>query len=609
MSMLLDIKDLSVCAQTGAGSRTILTGIDLAIGEGETVGIVGESGSGKTMTAKAVMGLLPPGVKASGSIRYRERELLTARDSEMARIRGPEISLLMQDPFTMLDPLMPCGEHIVEGLVRVMQGAGKRALWAEAVKRLAEVGIRDPAVAYHYPFQLSGGMRQRVALAAALANNPRLLIADEPSTALDVTTQAEILELLGDLQKSRGMALLLITHDLRVAFSVCNRVNVFYAGRVLEAAPAAVLSAQPLHPYSLGLLLSEPDLRHRSARLEAIPGSVPAPDSVAEVCAFAARCEWRRERCVAGRPPLADVGGRLSACIRIDEIGLEMSAKRRAAHAAAESVAAAPVAAASDAAPLLLIENARKDFEAPRRGKVVALSGVSLQLQRGESVGIVGESGSGKTTLGRCVVGLETLTSGRIVVDGMDASDYGRIDASTRRKLRGTAQIVFQDPYSSLNPRHRIGAMLAETLSVNGAARGEISRRIGELLDMVGLPPDYAARYPRALSGGERQRVAIARALAVGPKLIVCDEPVSALDVSVQAQILTLLRELRQRLGLSYLFITHDLAVVRQVVDRIYVLYRAEVVEHGPVDQILDAPREAYTRRLIASVPGQTLVS
>jgi peptide/nickel transport system ATP-binding protein len=604
MSALLEIADLSIAAEAATGPRTILSSVDLVIGEGETVGIVGESGSGKSMTAKAVMGLLPPRVKARGSIRYHGRELLTLSDREMGRIRGPEISLLMQDPFTMLNPLMPCGEHIVEGLVRVMPGAGKRALWAEAVKRLAEVGIRDEGVAYRYPFQLSGGMRQRVALAAALANNPKLLIADEPSTALDVTTQAEILKLLADLQKSRGMALLLITHDLRVAFSVCNRVHVFYAGRVLEAAPAAALSAEPLHPYSLGLLLSEPDLRHRSARLDAIPGSVPMPDRVAESCAFAPRCEWRRPECVAARPPLEDVGERLSACVRLDAIRGEMRAKREAAHVAADAIAIP--AARGVGAPLLVVENARKEFEARRGGKVVALSGVSLRLEAGESVGIVGESGSGKTTLGRCVVGLETLTSGRITIDGVDGSNFAKSDVATRRKLRGTAQIVFQDPYSSLNPRHKVGAMLAETLSVNGAVRSAIPGRIGELLDMVGLPRDYAQRYPRALSGGERQRVAIARALAVEPKLIVCDEPVSALDVSVQAQILTLLRDLRQRLGLSYLFITHDLAVVRQVVDRIYVLYRAELVEEGPVDQILDAPREAYTRRLIASIPGQT---
>jgi len=600
---LLAIKGLHVTHAAVSGPRTILSGIDLEIGEGETVGIVGESGSGKSMTAKAVIGLLPPRLVATGSIRFRGRELIGAGERTIADLRGPSISLLMQDPFTMLDPLMQCGAQIVEGLRLVSPRASSSELRAEAVHRLAEVGIRDPEVARRYPFQLSGGMRQRVALAAALAANPDLLIADEPSTALDVTTQAEILELLRSLQRSRGMALLLITHDLRVAFSVCDRVHVFYAGRVLEAAPAAALSAEPLHPYGLGLMLSEPMVDQRAETLTAIPGSVPPPDTVSTRCAFAPRCEWRRDICEAIRPALAEVEqGRLSACVRLPEIRQEMRARRQR-----ESRPAAPRAEAAVARDALLrVEGARKEFGSRSGGAaaVVALNDVSIEIGVGESVGLVGESGSGKTTLGRCVVGLETLTSGRITIAGLDASNYDGADATTRRTLRKTAQIVFQDPYSSLNPRHTIGGVLSETLAVNAFDRSRIPARVAELLDLVGLPKSYASRYPRALSGGERQRVAIARALAVGPKLLVCDEPVSALDVSVQAQILNLLRQLRAELGLSYLFITHDLAVVRQIVDRVYVLYRANLVESGPVDQVLDAPQHDYTRRLIGSIPG-----
>lgn len=602
---LLSVRGLVVTHADRAGPRTILSGIDLDVHEGETVGIVGESGSGKSMTAKAVMGLLPPRVTASGSIRFRDQELVGAGEAKMASLRGPSVSLLMQDPFTMLDPLMMCGEQIVEGLRLAMPNAGRGELRAEAVRRLAEVGIRDPEIAGRYPFQLSGGMRQRVALAAALAANPDLLIADEPSTALDVTTQAEILSLLRSLQQSRGMALLLITHDLRVAFSTCDRVHVFYAGRVLESAPAPNLAAEPLHPYGLGLMLSEPVLDHRVQSLSAIPGSVPTPDSVARRCAFAPRCEWRSEVCEAARPPLKEIEhGRVTACIRIGEIRGEMRIRRQTREVVAATVTAAP---AADSEQLLRVEAARKEFEGRRGGQpVVALNDVSIEIAPGESVGLVGESGSGKTTLGRCIVGLETLTSGGIRLAGLDASDYGHADPATRRQLRRTAQIVFQDPYSSLNPRHSIGSALREALSVNGLERSRIAARVAELLDLVGLPRAYVSRLPRALSGGERQRVAIARALAVNPRLLVCDEPVSALDVSVQAQILTLLRDLRQELGLSYLFITHDLAVVRQIVDRVYVLYRANLVEAGPVDQVLDTPRHDYTRRLIGSIPGRT---
>ncbi len=603
MTALLEISNLSIVHDGPNGSKTLLSAIDLSVGEAETVGIVGESGSGKSMTAKAVMQLLPPHVAARGSIRFRGEELLGTGERRMGQLRGRSISLLMQDPFTMLDPLVACGAQVAEGLKLSMPSASRRELADEAVHRLQEVGIRDVDVALRYPFQLSGGMRQRVAMAAALASNPELLIADEPSTALDVTTQAEVLALLKSLQAARGMALLLITHDLRVAFSVCSRINVFYAGRVLERAPAAALSEDPMHPYALGLLMSEPAIDRRAAELTAIPGTVPTPDEVAASCAFASRCSWRADACVAARPPLRALDAdRATACIRIEGIHDEMRVRREVA----DSAIAPPPRLAQLAKPLLLVESGRKEFGSRSGGSpaVIALNNIDIVIGENESVGIVGESGSGKTTLGRCVVGLETLTSGRIVLGGMDASRPGSVDAATRKRLRRTAQIVFQDPYSSLNPRHTIGGVLSETLIVNDAPRETVMRRVDELLDMVGLPHGYAKRYPRQLSGGERQRVAIARALAVGPKLLVCDEPVSALDVSVQAQILTLFRELRERLGLSYLFITHDLAVVRQVVERVYVMHRSEIVEAGPVDQVLDAPQHDYTRKLIRSIPG-----
>jgi peptide/nickel transport system ATP-binding protein len=496
---------------------------------------------------------------------------------------------VLQDPFTMLNPLRRCGRHIDEML---RDGRGKRpsraARRAEAVRRLAEVGIADPGVVDRYPFQLSGGMRQRVGLAAALARDPELLIADEPSTALDVTTQHEILTLLRSLQSRRGMALVLITHDLRVAFSNCDRVYVLYAGALLEVAPAAEMERMPLHPYTLGLLLSEPALDRRSSELASIPGSVPMQDEVADRCAFSTRCRWTAPSCLAGAPALVPVEpDRLSACVRLDEIRDELRARPHV-----EAAAAALSAPARDA--LVRATSVVKRF-----GPVNALRGVSIEVGEGESVGIVGESGSGKTTLARCLLGLTTPDEGAIEIAGIPAADYGRLAPGERRRLRRTVQMVFQDPYSSLNAALSIGSTLKEALAVAGRPKEEV----GPLLQQVGLPSAYARRKPAALSGGERQRVAIARALAVGPRVLVCDEPVSALDVSVQAQILNLFARLRRELGLAYVFITHDLAVVRQVADRVYVLYRGEVVEHGGVDDVLERPRHPYTIRLIESVP------
>jgi peptide/nickel transport system ATP-binding protein len=599
---LLEVRSLRIESRIEGVVQTIVTGLDLDVNAGETVGIVGESGSGKSMTARALIGLLPRGVHASGEIRYGGHDLLMLSERGKARFRGREIGLVFQDPFTMLNPLSRCGMQITE-VLRGEHGRrlSRQARHAEAVRRLREVGIHDAGVAHRYPFQLSGGMRQRVGIAAALARDPRLLIADEPSTALDVTTQKEILALLKSLQASRGMGLILITHDLRVAFSMCDRVSVLYAGSVLESGPADALESEPLHPYTLGLLLSEPPANRRLSQLVSIGGPVPRPDDVASVCAFSPRCRWAQPVCLAP-PPLAQVGsGRESACVRIDEIGPELAAARESAE---QEVHLAVVESSRDA--VARVSELRKVFEPASRREggatVVAVDGVSLEVGEGESVGLVGESGSGKTTLARCMVGLETPTSGTILVDGLHAENFSRLSDRDRRRLRRRVQIIFQDPYSSLNPVMTVGATLKEALAVGGS-NGRPEASLGALLERVGLPASYAQRKPVALSGGERQRVAIARALAVKPRLIVCDEPVSALDVSVQAQILNLLKSLREEFGMSYLFITHDLAVVRQVVERVYVLYRGRVVEEGPVDEVLDSPKHEYTVKLVDSVP------
>jgi peptide/nickel transport system ATP-binding protein len=593
---LLSVRDLAI----KAAGRTITTGTDLDIARGETVAIVGESGSGKSLTAKAIARLLPPGVSATGRVSYDGIDLLALPERDMQQIRGRRLSLMLQDPFTMLNPLMKSGLHIAETLRGRPEFRDRALLKAEVARRLGEVGIGDPDVADRIPFQLSGGMSQRIALAAALARDPELLIADEPSTALDVTTQAEIIKLLKRVQQARGMSLVLITHNLRLAFSTCDRIYVLYAGSLLEVGAARAVEEDPFHPYTLGLLLSEPPADRRVPRLIAIRGKVPRADDVAGRCAFSDRCDWAKEACRATAPAIAELAaGRLTACIRRTEIAGEMLALRRSA-SAADSLPAPPEAAVQ---PIVRAVNLVKEF-ADRRRIVKALKGVSIEVRPGESVGLVGESGSGKTTLGRLLVGLETPTSGSIAINGVDASDFSAMTSTDRAATRRTIQMVFQDPYSTLNPRHSVRRSLAEAIGTIGRfPPSELDARIAELLREVGLAEHYADRRPSSLSGGERQRVAIARALSVKPKVLVCDEPVSALDVSVQAQILNLFKRLQGELGLSYLFITHDLAVVRQITERIYVLYLGEVVEHGSAEEIINRPQHPYTKRLIDSIP------
>ncbi|MGW1714266.1 dipeptide ABC transporter ATP-binding protein [Streptomyces sp. NPDC002156] len=599
---LLTVRHLHVRVGGGRGKeRTLVRDVGFELAAGRTLGIVGESGSGKTLTARAVMGVLPDGLRPEGEVLFDGISLLGRRERELRPLRGDRLAMVLQDPFTSLNPLQTVHTHLWESLAPAVR-RNRAVASAEVARRLREVGLDPDAVAGRYPFQLSGGMRQRVAIAAALAQDPELLVADEPTTALDVTTQAEILALLRRLQTDRGMALVLITHDLRVAFSVCDRVLVMYAGSVLEDAPAAALDRAPQHPYSLGLLLAEPPVSRYVDRLVSVPGQVPAADSVADVCAFADRCEWRHDdACTTARPALVSrTADRASACARIDEIGDAIRDRRLL------PVTPGTPPSAPGGEPLLVVSGLTKIYRTRSMGKreTTAVRDVSFELREGESLGLVGESGSGKTTIARCVLGLTTPTTGTIRLGDLDVTDYRRLSRGDHRTARRTVQVVFQDPYSSLNPRLTVGTALREAVAVRREGAADPVRRAAELLELVGLPASFARKHPSALSGGERQRVAIARALAVRPRLLICDEPVAALDASVQAQILELLRELRTTYGTSLLLITHDLSVVRQMTDRAVVLRAGEIVESGETPTVLDTPGHPYTQRLLASIPG-----
>lgn len=606
---LLKVSGLKVTHFGAEHKRTIFANVDLIVGKGETVGIVGESGSGKSLLTKTIMRMLPTYMTHEGKIELDGQDISSLAIGKVHNLRGNQMTLLFQDPFTMLNPVLTAGDHILEALRanrKFRNEVSKKDAKRIVLERLLEVGIHDSAVASRFPFQLSGGMRQRIALATALARDPKLLIADEPSTALDNTTQAEILALLKKVQESRQMGLILVTHDLRVAFAVCDRIYVLYAGSIVEVGPSAELEKAPLHPYTHGLLLSEPSIDRRIEVLTSIPGSVPLFDNVLDQCAFAQRCDWQKEECVGTTPQLKNVGeGHMSSCVRLQEIKNELRVDKIFRKTSDPQILnQSNLDVFSKLMPVLSIENVKKTFINSQNRKVEAIQNVSLEIAPSQCVALVGESGSGKTTLGRCVVGLETPTSGSIQLDGLLATNYDAINRDARAILRKKAQMVFQDPYSSLDPKQTIYNCLNEVLQVNGVSKNLRSKRVDVLLEQVGLPTSYKERLPESLSGGERQRVAIARALAVEPKLIVCDEAVSALDVSVQSQILSLLRKIQKDMGISLLFISHDLAVVRQIADKVFVMQNGLIVESGDVDDVLSRPQNEFTKKLLSSVPS-----
>ena len=609
--MLLDVVGLEVQLGDTARPVRVVDGLDLGIAAGETFALLGESGCGKSMTALSLMRLLPPsGRVLAGAVRLAGEDLLRLPESQMRRRRGARLAMIFQEPQTSLNPVMRVGEQIAEA-VRLHAGLVGPEVTAQVVELLRSVGIPDPERRrLDYPHQLSGGMKQRIMIAMALAGDPRLLIADEPTTALDVTIQAQVLRLLKELQRERGMGVLLITHDLGVVAETADRLAVMYAGQIVETATVADFFAGPAHPYSRMLMASLPTAERRGGRLAMIPGRVPPLDRPFSGCRFAERCQLAVDRCRDQVPVWTELGdGRGVRCHlwgRPGQAAVDQGAETGAADSPVPSAGQAGIAGGGEV--LLRATGMQVHFPIQqgvlRRvvGQVRAVDGVSLELRAGRTLAMVGESGCGKTTLGKGLLQLVTPTAGSVQYLGQELTGLGQ---RRMRRFRKDLQIIFQDPYAAMNPRMLVGDLVGEGLQSLGIAprRAERMRRVAELLELVGLDPAAMDRYPHEFSGGQRQRICIARALAVEPRLIVCDEPTSALDVSVQAQILNLLRDLQERFGIAYLFITHNLSVVSYLAHEVAVMYLGRVVEQGLVDEVLDDPRHPYTRALLSAVP------
>jgi peptide/nickel transport system ATP-binding protein len=600
----LAVDRLVTVIEGGGPAIRPVDGVSFDLRPGETFAIVGESGSGKSMTALSLMRLLPEtGYVESGRAALGGDDLLVLPEARMRDVRGRRIAMIFQEPGTSLNPVLTCGLQIAEVLARHVGITGAAAR-DRAIALLESVGIPDAGRRVdEFPFQMSGGMKQRVMIALALAAEPDVLVADEPTTALDVTIQAQVLDLLKDLQRRRGTSILLITHDLGVVARMADRVGVMYAGELVEVATRERFFASPQHPYSRKLFGALPGASARGAPLTVIPGQVPPLDRRFVGCRFADRCDEADERCVGDSPRWTNLRDEQRVrCFRREEGQLPLVFDVSPVAAARE----APVVAAP--APLLEVRDLRVHFPIRRGilkrvvGHVRAVDGVDLAVAPGRTLALVGESGCGKTTVGKAILQLVRPTAGSVRFDGEELTTLG---GGALRARRSAMQIVFQDPFASLNPRMRVGDILAEGIVAQGRVRSVADReaRVRELLDQVGLPAAAAVRYPHEFSGGQRQRIAIARALGVEPRLIVCDEPTSALDVSIQAQVLNLLAELQQRLGVAYVFITHNLAVVEYLAHEVAVMYLGRIVERGPVAAVLERPRHPYTRALLDAVP------
>ena len=648
MATVLEIEDLSTHIQLTKSVVQAVGNVSLTVNAGETLGIVGESGCGKSMTGLSIMGLLPQGgAIVGGSIKLAGRELVGIKPEELRQIRGNEVAMIFQDPLTSLDPTKTIGYQVAEP-VRLHRGASKAQALQRAVEVLSLVGLPRPKERLDdFPHQLSGGLRQRVMIAMALACEPQLLIADEPTTALDVTIQAQILDLLADLKDRLGMAMLLITHDMGVIARHTDRVNVMYAGRVVETAAVSELFSEMRHPYTQALLASIPQLNQDARKaLHAIPGLPPDLSSPPTGCRFAPRCMLATDKCRSEEPPLVgETSAHLFSCWHpvsgplaletiptggpdadsiglaapVSEAGFVADVAIEVPAASADSplaVADRPVAPADaadgaagrDRKPLLDLRNLVKEFPVRsgaimqrKVGAVHAVSDVSFSVEAGTTFGLVGESGCGKTTIGKLIVALEQPDSGSIALGDVDVT---ALRGSDLRRKRRDLQLMFQDPHASLDPRMRVGAIIGEPLAIQHLGTKQQQRdRVFELLGEVGLPRNAVERYPHEFSGGQRQRIGLARALTMNPRLIVADEPVSALDVSIRAQVLNLMKRLQQTHGLTYVVISHDLAVVKYMADRIGVMYLGKMVELGTSEDIYQRHAHPYTAGLLSAIP------
>ncbi len=606
---LLDIHNLSVEIPTESSTLKAVRGVDLELKRGETLGIVGESGSGKSMTALAMMSLLPPAARRSAAcINFDGADLLQASEHDFAvQVRGQRIGMIFQEPMTSLNPVYSIGRQLKETMTLHRKVSDSEAE-ARAIYLLEKVGLPDPASRLkQYPHELSGGQRQRVMIAMALMNEPELLIADEPTTALDVTIQAQILRLLRDLQQELGMSMILITHDLGVVSRAADKIAVMYAGDIVETGTTQEVLLNPRHPYTQGLLECVPGYRNGALkRLGSIPGIVPSMTGTIQGCAFASRCPRAVDACRTQTPPSQDLGPqRMFVCHDPQET---RDWQPSPAAPANQDILVSP---SQTQAPILSVESVSCTFSVRRGmfGKRIplrAMNDISLQVNKGEVLALVGESGCGKTTLTRTIMGLQQPDSGSVILNGQ------RIESLPAMQRARMIQPIFQDPYSSLNPRKTIGEIIGKPLAVHKlGSRQEQLAKTYSMMELVGLPRRVFNSYPNQLSGGQRQRAAIGRALIMRPEVVICDEPTSALDVSVQAQILNLLLDLRDELDLTYLFVTHNLSVVQHMADRVAVMYLGEIVECGNRDDVMLNPRHPYTRALMDSAlsiaPGEVV--
>ena len=610
---VLTVTDLRVSFPSEAGRVDAVRGVSFDLQPGRTLAVVGESGSGKSVTSLAIMGLLDDNATVSGSVVFDGEELLGKSDKQMSSIRGNGIAMIFQDPLTSLTPVFTIGDQIVEAL-QAHNRISKSAAEKRAIELLKLVGIPNADRRLKsFPHEFSGGMRQRVVIAMAMANKPRLIIADEPTTALDVTIQAQILELIRTAQRETGAAVIMITHDMGVVANTADDVIVMYAGKPIERAGVDELFRRPRMPYTIGLLGAIPRVdKAEKTPLVPIKGNPPLLINLHDGCPFAPRCPIAIAECTQGEPELLPVGSgdgmHRAACIRAGEIW-DGRIEGRPVFPTPVIPVSELVEIPRDERPTTLeVDNLVKTFPLlkgaflkRRVGDVHAVRGVSFDIRKGETLAIVGESGSGKTTTLLQIMDLVAGEGSDIRIGGRSVGDL-RAGRDTRQ-LRRDIQIVFQDPMGALDPRMTVADVIAEPMRAIGMSRDEVEDRIDELMALVGLDPTHSDRFPGAFSGGQRQRISIARALATNPQVVVLDEPVSALDVSIQAGVINLLDELKARLGLSYLFVAHDLSVVRHIADRVAVMYLGSFVEHGDVDAVFDDPQHPYTQALLSAIP------